>query len=452
MPEFKRLHISPLNPELLSIIVPNPVLPLVSNISYHSIQSSPERNYGYVTLPTAEADKIQKKLNGFILRGKKMRVGEARPEKGKRKLENDDAEEVEGSVTKKVRKEKKKSKGEEGVLPGVELPKDRKVKRGWTEPEAPAKSKEKKGKKDKKDKKSKLKPSSYTNEPELLFKTKVPPNAAPLEDETSTSKKKSKKRKKAEQPDRRGEQSTSDQIKSQHKRDSKGSKSTEETHPPTSQSRDPNHRPLNLHKHFAPPNQRRRNILQRHLIRLRTRLRTSHQPHPSSPPQSLSQPLPPTLPSRLSITRSSATPTTTIPTPARNALQTPLHGRERHAPKTQPRNAVHETRSQGEGPAERGADAGYCDAGEELLGVEREGDGDGDVSGPEGMEGYALPVLGEERDGEGEGGKEKGTEESEFAKEFWEKRGERNRAAKRRVREAKKEKRRADSKRRAGRD
>ena len=197
MPEFKRLHISPLNPELLSIIVPKPILPLASNISYHSIQSSPERNYGYVTLPTAEADKIQKKLNGFILRGKKMRVGEARPEKGKRKLENDDAEEVEGSAAKKVRKEKKKAKREEGVLPGVELPKERKVKRGWTEPEAPAKSKEKKGKKEKKDKKSKLKPSSFTNEPEMLFKTKIPPNAAPLEDETST-KKKSKKRKKGE--------------------------------------------------------------------------------------------------------------------------------------------------------------------------------------------------------------------------------------------------------------
>ena len=73
-----------------------------------------------------------------------------------------------------------------------------------------------------------------------------------------------------------------------------------------------------------------------------------------------------------------------------------------------------------------------------------------------------LPTLGEEEtigagreddeekvegNGPGKGEETKG-EESAFAKEFWEKRGERNRAVKRRVREAKKEKRQMENKRR----
>ncbi|CAF9933657.1 MAG: hypothetical protein HETSPECPRED_008730 [Heterodermia speciosa] len=201
MPESKRLHISPFNPALLPIVLPKAILPLASDISYHSIQSSPERNYGYVTLPAVEADKVQKKLNGSILKGAKMHVGEARPRNSKRKLENGESEKVEGSTTKKARKEKGKSKREEGILPGVELPQERKVKRGWTEPEAPADSrKAARGHRDKHEKKSKSKskPSSFTDKAELLFKTTVPPNAAPLEDEEPGTKKKSKKKKKGE--------------------------------------------------------------------------------------------------------------------------------------------------------------------------------------------------------------------------------------------------------------
>ena len=557
MPEFKRLHISPLNPELLSIVVPKPVLPLASNISYHSIQSSPERNYGYVTLPTAEADKIQKKLNGFILRGKKMRVGEARPEKGKRKLENDDAEEVEGSVTKKVRKEKRKSKGEDGVLPGVELPKERKVKRGWTEPEAPAKSKEKKGKKEKKDKKSKLKPSSYTNEPELLFRTKVPPNAAPLQDETSTIKKKSNKRKNGE-VDREvvvhefsnttkrpaflreaqtvnGEKGSSEYIESKGWVDEAGNLVEEASKARQTRSKASTNGSTKEAKAPKKPTSQPPKV-EIPIIGLSTSTNTSPQllnedetsssgtssdsdsaneidnapPNKSIPPtlpkaSSSASPASPTSPStppprlhRLSITRSSATP----PPPAPHPLET-LFKRPSTAASATPRKpnlevttsfsffdasvdeapltglAAPQTpftrrdlRERGQRSAAPTPDTAM--PGKSFWGLEREGgadDMDGDVSGPEGMEGYALPILGEEEEGdgvaeeegdgeeEGEGGKkksgakkEKGTEESDFAKEFWEKRGERNRAAKRRVREAKKEMRRADNKRRAGRD
>lgn len=127
-----------------------------------------------------EAVKIKKKLNGSILKGSKMKIEEARPEKKmKRSAEEEDKEEVDAE--RRARRVAKKRKREEGVLPGFELPKERKVKRGWTEPAASSKSwKGKgaaKGAKEKESKKPKATVSQFSNEPELLFRTQVPPNA-----------------------------------------------------------------------------------------------------------------------------------------------------------------------------------------------------------------------------------------------------------------------------------
>ncbi|MCJ1252003.1 hypothetical protein MMC30_009241 [Trapelia coarctata] len=181
MPERIRLHISPLTPDLLPTILPPSILPTASNLSYHSLQTFPERNYGYVELPAMEAAKIKKKLNGSILKGSKMKIEEARPEKKmKRSAEEEDKEEVD--TERRARRVSKKQKREEGVLPGFELPKERKVKRGWTEPAVVMKSgkgKEAvKGTKQNKSKKPKATISQFSNEPELLFRTKVPLNAA----------------------------------------------------------------------------------------------------------------------------------------------------------------------------------------------------------------------------------------------------------------------------------
>lgn len=568
MPEFKRLHISPLNPDLLTVVVPKPVLPLASGISYHSIQSSPDSGYGYVTLPTAEADKIQKKFNGFILKGKKMRIGEARPEKGKRKLENDDVEEVEGSATKKVRKEKKKSKREEGILPGVELPKERKVKRGWTEAELPAK--QKKEKKEKKEKKSKLKSSSYTNEPELLFKTKVPPNVAPLEEQTSTINKKSKKRKKGE-VDREvivheftnttkqpaflrdalpvnSKKGASEYVEGKGWVDEAGNLVEEESKARQTRSKAGTDGSA---KEAKAPTKKAGQApkVEIPIIGLSTPTNTSPQllnedktsssgsstdsdsaaesqsippplrkPNPSSasPTSSASSEASSPRLNRLSITRSSATPPPisldplphqppSPPQPPPHPLET-LFKRPSTAASATPRKPNLEVTTSfsffdqdvEEAPltgvvgllapqtpftrrdlSERGQRSAAptpdtAMPGKGFWGLERgvggDEDDDGDVSGPEG---YILPGLGEREEGEGEGSidkkdgdqgrgteklgerkekKEKEAGESEFAKEFWEKRGERNRAAKKRVREAKKEKRRADGKKRSGRD
>jgi hypothetical protein len=164
-----RLHITPLTPALLKAYLAPSILPLATNISYHTVETFPEKGFGYVELPAMEAAKLKKKLNGSVLKGSKVRIEEAKPEK--RKAADDDAE-VEDDQPKK-RTKREKSKKEQGVLEGVELPEGRKVKRGWTEPAA----KSKKEKKDKKDK-SEQKKSKYTKEPELLFNAKLTPVAA----------------------------------------------------------------------------------------------------------------------------------------------------------------------------------------------------------------------------------------------------------------------------------
>ena len=130
-----------------------------------------------------EAMKVKKKLHGSILRGSKMKVEEARPEK---MIERDTekANELEAEAERKAKRVGKKRKREEGVLPGVELPIERKVKRGWTEPAGSLKNGKvkatAKGSKDKGSKKVKAQTSLFSDRSECLFRTKLPPNAVDL--------------------------------------------------------------------------------------------------------------------------------------------------------------------------------------------------------------------------------------------------------------------------------
>jgi hypothetical protein len=201
-----RLHITPLKPELLKVYLAPSVLPLAQNISYHTVETFPERGYGYLELPEVEAQKLQKKFKGLTLRGSKVSIEMAKSEKRKAREEADAAKDVEEAErpSKRVKKDKKdkkdkkekkeKKKYEVGVLEGVELDDDRSVKRGWTEPPSKAK-KERKEKKDKKDKdkdfKHEQRKSKYTKEPEVLFKAKLTPVAA-----TEVARKEKKKDKK----------------------------------------------------------------------------------------------------------------------------------------------------------------------------------------------------------------------------------------------------------------
>ncbi|KAF2244408.1 hypothetical protein BU26DRAFT_523060 [Trematosphaeria pertusa] len=183
-----RLHITPLTPALLNVYLPPTVLPLAKNISYHTVVTFPEKGFGYVELPAMEAQKLKKKLNGSTLKGSKVRIEDAKPEKRKAGEDAEDAKENGERPVKRAKKEKRKK--EQGVLAGVELPDERKVKRGWTDP--PVKSKKEKKGKDKE--KSKRKESKYTKEPEVLFKAKLTPVAAA--EVAQKEKKKDKKDKK----------------------------------------------------------------------------------------------------------------------------------------------------------------------------------------------------------------------------------------------------------------
>ncbi|MCJ1477187.1 hypothetical protein MMC13_005858 [Lambiella insularis] len=195
MTERTRLYISPLNSELTGTIIPSTLVPSVSSISYHSLQTFPERNYGYIELPVMEAMKLKKKLNGSILKGSKVRVEEARPAKKlKRSAEDDDGEH---EADKKIKRAGKKSKREEGVLSGYELPQERKVKRGWTEAAAESKKdtvkNSSKDRKTKRDKPAKATPSSFSKEPECLFRTRLPPNKVTNAPKSTTKEQKPKR-------------------------------------------------------------------------------------------------------------------------------------------------------------------------------------------------------------------------------------------------------------------
>ncbi|KAL8643560.1 MAG: hypothetical protein Q9226_008282 [Calogaya cf. arnoldii] len=194
MVETRRLHVSPLDPELLPIVLSGPLRNLASNISYHTLQSFPDKRYGYVDLPILEADRLQKKLHGAILKGVKMKVEKARPEKATtaEDTENEESKQEDGKRTRRGKSAKK-----DGLLDGVELPNGRKVKRGWTEPAA--KEEKQSTKRDKKENKATVKKASaHTDGPECLFKTKLPRNARSTSAENTSEAIKSKKRKRGQ--------------------------------------------------------------------------------------------------------------------------------------------------------------------------------------------------------------------------------------------------------------
>lgn len=218
-----RLHITPLDPDLLKVIVPATVLPSAKNISFHTLEAFPEKRYGFVELPTIEADKLKKKLNGAVLKGVKIRIEKARPEKMPRH-DKDDAGADAGSkkrwsedrLPRLKEDSSKKRKRQREEIPGVELEEGRRVKRGWTATEATETTKERKSKKDRADKKDKKDKkdrkekklrkkeirSRYTDAPECLIKAVVPTVAAAAAtaetDEQGSSSKKRKSKSKTE--------------------------------------------------------------------------------------------------------------------------------------------------------------------------------------------------------------------------------------------------------------
>ncbi|PGG96543.1 hypothetical protein GX51_07776 [Blastomyces parvus] len=185
-----RLHISPLTPELLQSMLRLAAVETATDISYHSVQTFPENGYGFVNLSKMDAEKVVKKLNGTILKGKKLKIQEARPSK---RSPPDAEAPLDTASTLAQSKSDKASKGRkttDNIVDGYELSQDRHVKRGWTEP---AGHNKRMRKSDKKEEKRKSQSSKYTDKPECLFRTTVPPNRSDVVKEKKKSSEKKKK-------------------------------------------------------------------------------------------------------------------------------------------------------------------------------------------------------------------------------------------------------------------
>ncbi|EME88564.1 uncharacterized protein MYCFIDRAFT_65658 [Pseudocercospora fijiensis CIRAD86] len=181
-----RLHITPFNPSLLERYVPESLRSQASNISFHTIETFPEKGFGYVELPHMEAQKLKKKLNGTVLKGSKVKIEEARPQK-KRKSEEVEPEEPgeDKAARKRSKKDKKeKRKAGEKVISGHELEEGRYIKRGWVEDKTKSKKAKKDGEKDGLEGKK------------MRFKTVVPETKSAVDGKKGKSKDKDKRSKK----------------------------------------------------------------------------------------------------------------------------------------------------------------------------------------------------------------------------------------------------------------
>ncbi|TGO69446.1 hypothetical protein BOTNAR_0011g00190 [Botryotinia narcissicola] len=167
--EYTRLHITPLNPNLLTTIIPPSILPNAKNISYHTLETFQDRPYGFVDLPIMDAEKLKKKLHGSILKGSKIRIETARPAKDLSPV--NEPEPAPKRQREKKDPSKKRKRGDE-TIPAVVIG-DRKVKRGWTTTATDIG----KAKRESKELKNVVK-SKYTTNEECLFKTILPPNVA----------------------------------------------------------------------------------------------------------------------------------------------------------------------------------------------------------------------------------------------------------------------------------
>ncbi|KAH7040970.1 uncharacterized protein B0I36DRAFT_311852 [Microdochium trichocladiopsis] len=208
---YTRLHITPFDESLFSVVVPSSVRPLARNISYHTLQTFPDKPYGFIELPTGDAERLRKKLNSAVLRGHKLRIETARPIAQKPSPVS-----TKESTAVASARGLRKRKREQGVIAGTEI-QGRKIKRGWTTSEAEMiqkkrerSGKSKEGKKDKKDgmvsikktKKGETKKSKFTDAPECLFKARLPSKSEPVPvvepqhegEEASTAPKKKKRR------------------------------------------------------------------------------------------------------------------------------------------------------------------------------------------------------------------------------------------------------------------
>ncbi|KAK0616832.1 hypothetical protein B0T14DRAFT_523898 [Immersiella caudata] len=198
-----RLHISPLDPDLLTVVLSSTLLPKARNISYHSIETFPEKRYGFLELPEEDGDKLKRKLSGAVVKGHKIRIERAKTESipkplGEAAMAKNKEKRADGDGP--VPKDKKRKRDAE--IEGIMLEDGRTVKRGWTTVDNPKDKKMRKDKRDKKEKgdkkekkEKKRAKSKYTDHEECLVKTILPAKGSESADAAdATSKKKKRSR------------------------------------------------------------------------------------------------------------------------------------------------------------------------------------------------------------------------------------------------------------------
>ena len=169
MTTVSRLHVTPLDQTILPIVLPASLRGQASEISFHTVTTFPEAKYGFFTVPTSEAQRIQKKFHGSILKGCKMKVEVARPRRSAHDVTHPE-DPVQTPV--KNTRSRQSAVSQKGTFPGIEIPSERKVKRGWT---GAKESPEQKSTESKRTRKSFTSPETSRDEDtKCLFVAKLP--------------------------------------------------------------------------------------------------------------------------------------------------------------------------------------------------------------------------------------------------------------------------------------
>jgi hypothetical protein len=124
-----RLHIFPLSPDLFKILLPPSKLPSYSNLSYHSVETSPDQTYAFLDVPSNLVDKLQKQLSGTFIRGKTLKISKAKPEIW-REYSVDAPTDKSSSISRDHPVERL-SVQRLNILEGYRIPDTRRIQRGW---------------------------------------------------------------------------------------------------------------------------------------------------------------------------------------------------------------------------------------------------------------------------------------------------------------------------------
>ena len=188
-PTNSRLHVSPLNPDILAGLLndhsSSQDVALLSRVSYHSVESEPEKGtYGFIEVDAETADQIRKKFNGKIFRGARMSINPARADRLQKARADQLEADAERQATQKAQGEdgeggreagKSESTGQQELVRGVEL-QNRRVKRGWTQSAAEIHAAKRARKTERKDGKPAVNAFSKKGgeKRECLFKQRMP--------------------------------------------------------------------------------------------------------------------------------------------------------------------------------------------------------------------------------------------------------------------------------------